>query len=96
MLVQHASDVDGAPRRSCDTRGIIKMTADADSNEVLGVAMVGLNAGEVIHEAAMAMRYRAKIHNFIRPAARVPDDGRGTEDRRNLPLQKPSQALMLR
>jgi pyruvate/2-oxoglutarate dehydrogenase complex dihydrolipoamide dehydrogenase (E3) component len=27
--------------------------------------MVGLNAGEVIHEAAMAMRYRAKIHNFI-------------------------------
>ena len=29
-----------------DTRGIIKMTADADSNEVLGVAMVGLNAGE--------------------------------------------------
>ena len=48
-----------------DTRGIIKMTADADSNEVLGVAMVGLNAGEVIHEAAMAMRYRAKIEDFI-------------------------------
>ena len=49
-----------------DTRGIIKMTADADSNEVLGVvAMVGLNAGEVIQEATMAMRYRAKIHNLI-------------------------------
>jgi mercuric reductase len=48
-----------------DTRGIIKMTADAGSNEVLGVAMVGLNAGEVIHEAAMAMRYRAKIEDFI-------------------------------
>jgi mercuric reductase len=39
-----------------DTRGIIKMTADANSNEVLGVSMVGHNAGEVIHEAAMAMR----------------------------------------
>jgi mercuric reductase len=48
-----------------DTRGIIKMTADADSNEVLGVAMVGHNAGEVIHEAAMAMRYRATIPDFI-------------------------------
>ena len=48
-----------------DTRGIIKMTADADSNEVLGVSMVGPNAGEVIHEAAMAMKYRATIPDFI-------------------------------
>jgi mercuric reductase len=48
-----------------DTRGIIKMTADADSNEVLGVSMVGHNAGEVIHEAAMALKYRATVQDFI-------------------------------
>lgn len=48
-----------------DTRGIIKMVADADSHEVLGVTMVGRNAGEVIHEAAMAMKYRARIEDFI-------------------------------
>ncbi len=48
-----------------DTRGMIKMTADADSNEVLGVAMVGHNAGEVIHQAAMALRFRATLHDFI-------------------------------
>ena len=48
-----------------DTRGIVKMTADADSNEVLGVSMVGHNAGEVIHEAAMAMKFRATIPDFI-------------------------------
>jgi mercuric reductase len=48
-----------------DTRGMIKMTADAVSNEVLGVAMVGHTAGEVIHEAAMAMRFRATLHDFI-------------------------------
>ena len=42
-----------------------KMTADAVSNEVLGVAMVGHNAGEVIHEAAMAMRFRTTLHDFI-------------------------------
>ncbi len=55
------------PRASAirDTRGIIKMVADARSGEVLGVSMVGVNAGEVIHEAAMAMRYRAKIQDFI-------------------------------
>jgi mercuric reductase len=48
-----------------DTRGIIKMLADAETDEVLGVAMVGPNAGEVIHEAAMALRFRAKLRDFI-------------------------------
>jgi mercuric reductase len=48
-----------------DTRGLIKMVADADTNEVLGVAMLGTNAAEVIHEAAMAMRFRAKVDDFV-------------------------------
>lgn len=48
-----------------DTRGFIKMVADADTNEVVGVSMVGPNAGEVIHEAAMALRFHAKLHDFI-------------------------------
>ncbi|HXT35249.1 MAG TPA: hypothetical protein VN837_06695 [Chloroflexota bacterium] len=48
-----------------DTRGVIKMVADADSNEVLGVSMLGVNAGEVIHEAAMGMRFHATIDDFI-------------------------------
>jgi len=48
-----------------DTRGMIKMVADDDTEEVLGVSMVGNSAGEVIHEAAMAMRFHAKIQDFI-------------------------------
>jgi mercuric reductase len=48
-----------------DTRGIVKMVADVDTSEVLGVAMVGRNAGEVIHEAAMAMRFHAKLEDFV-------------------------------
>ncbi len=48
-----------------DTAGMIKMVADDDSEEVLGVSMVGNSAGEVIHEAAMAMRFHAKIQDFI-------------------------------
>jgi mercuric reductase len=48
-----------------DTRGLIKMVADDETNEVLGVSMVGHNAGEVIHEAAMALRFHAKLHDFI-------------------------------
>ncbi len=48
-----------------DTRGIIKMVADADTDEVLGVTMVGADAGEVIHEATMGLRFRAKVQDFI-------------------------------
>ncbi len=48
-----------------DTAGMIKMVADEETEEVLGVSMVGNSAGEVIHEAAMAMRFRAKIHDYI-------------------------------
>lgn len=48
-----------------DTAGLIKMVADDNTEEVLGVSMVGNSAGEVIHEAAMAMRFRAKIQDFI-------------------------------
>src|SRR3546814_13895965 len=48
-----------------DTRGLIKMVADADSNEVLGVSMVGAGASEVIHEAALAMRFRATLDDFL-------------------------------
>jgi hypothetical protein len=44
---------------------MIKMVADRDIEEVLGVSMVGNNAGEVIHEAAMGLRSHPKISDFI-------------------------------
>ena len=46
-------------------KGIIKMVADAETDEVLGVTIVGNSAAEVVHEAAMGMRFRAKLHDFI-------------------------------
>jgi mercuric reductase len=45
--------------------GMIKMVADATTHEVLGVAMVGESAGEVIHEAAMALHFRATLHDIV-------------------------------
>lgn len=48
-----------------DERGIVKMVLEAESGRVLGVSMVGRDAGEVIHEAAMAMRFGATVHDFI-------------------------------
>jgi mercuric reductase len=51
------------------------MVADTDSEEVLGAAMVGHTAGEVIHEAAMAMRFHAKINDFIELLHVLPNHG---------------------
>lgn len=48
-----------------DERGIIKMVLERESRRVLGVSMVGRDAGEVIHEAAMGMRFGATVHDFI-------------------------------
>jgi mercuric reductase len=41
------------------------MVADAKTHEVLGVTMIGQSAAEVIHEAAMALRFHATLHDFI-------------------------------
>jgi len=49
----------------CNTQGFVKMVADANTHEVLGVFMVGESAGEVIHEAAMALHFRARLQDFI-------------------------------
>lgn len=46
------------------TRGVIKMVADRKTGKVLGVSMHDLNAADVIHEAAMGLRFGAKLTDF--------------------------------
>ncbi len=48
-----------------DTRGVVKMVLERGSRRVLGISMLGVNAGEVIHEAAMALRFGATANDFI-------------------------------
>ena len=48
-----------------DTRGVVKMVIERGSRRVVGVSMLGVNAGEVIHEAAMALRFGATADDFI-------------------------------
>ncbi len=47
------------------SNGIAKMVINRDTQEVVGVSLVMPNAGEVIHEAAMALRFRAKLDDYI-------------------------------
>ncbi len=48
-----------------NSNGIAKMVINNDTHEVVGVSLVMPNAGEVIHEAAMAMRFHAKLQDYI-------------------------------
>jgi len=48
-----------------DTRGVIKMVLERPTQRVLGVSMLGAQASEVIHEAAMALRFGATADDFI-------------------------------
>ena len=48
-----------------DTRGVIKMVLDGPTRRVVGVSMLGVNASEVIHEAAMALRFGATTNDFM-------------------------------
>lgn len=79
-----------------DTRGFVKMVADADSSTVLGVTMVGRDAGEVIHEAAMGLRLGAMITDFADLIHCLPDDGRGVEARGAVVLDRRGEAVLLR
>ncbi|MDP1715805.1 MAG: mercury(II) reductase [Anaerolineales bacterium] len=59
--------LDYVPRAGAthQTNGIAKIVIDRDTQEVKGVSLVMPNAGEMIHEAAMAMRFHAKLEDFI-------------------------------
>jgi mercuric reductase len=47
------------------TEGFVKMIASTIDERILGVHLIGESAAEIIHEAAMAMHFRASITDFI-------------------------------
>jgi pyruvate/2-oxoglutarate dehydrogenase complex dihydrolipoamide dehydrogenase (E3) component len=47
-----------------ETHGFVKLTASRETGEILGGAVVGPEASELIHEVVMAMRYRATAREF--------------------------------
>jgi mercuric reductase len=47
-----------------DTRGFIKLVAEAGSGQLLGVQAVCPEAGELIQSAALALRARMTVHDL--------------------------------
>jgi dihydrolipoamide dehydrogenase len=56
----------GRARALGDTTGMVKMLADAKSDEILGVHIVGPMASELIAECVVAMEFRASSEDIAR------------------------------
>lgn len=56
----------GRARASMDTDGLVKVLADAATDEILGVHIIGPRAADMIAEAVVAMEYRASAEDVSR------------------------------
>ena len=56
----------GRARAMGDTTGMVKMLADATTDEILGVHIVGPMASELISECVMAMEFKASSEDIAR------------------------------
>lgn len=56
----------GRAQGAGETDGVVKIVADAKSDEILGVHIFGANASELIAEAVLAMEYRASSEDLAR------------------------------
>jgi len=56
----------GRARASMDTDGLVKVLADKETDEVLGVHICGPRAADMIAEAVVAMEYRATAEDISR------------------------------
>jgi dihydrolipoamide dehydrogenase len=56
----------GRARASMDTDGLIKVLADEETDEILGVHMIGPRAADMIMEAVVAMEFRASAEDIGR------------------------------
>lgn len=56
----------GRSRASMDTDGFVKILADAQTDEVLGVHMIGARCADLITEAVTAMEFRASAEDIAR------------------------------
>lgn len=56
----------GRARASMDTDGLVKILADANTDEILGAHIIGPRAADMIAEAVVAMEFRASAEDISR------------------------------
>ena len=70
----------GRARAMGDTTGMVKMLADAATDEILGVHIVGPMASELIAECVVAMEFRASSEDIARICHAHPSLGEATKE----------------
>ncbi len=56
----------GRARASMDTEGVVKVLTHTQTDEILGVHMIGARAADMIAEAVLAMEFRASAEDIAR------------------------------
>src|SRR5690606_17056928 len=56
----------GRARAMRNTEGMVKILADEKTDRVLGVHIIGADAGEMIHEAVMVMEFGGSAEDIAR------------------------------
>ena len=56
----------GRARASMDTDGLVKVLADMETDEILGIHIIGPRAADMIAEGVVAMEYRAAAEDIAR------------------------------
>ena len=56
----------GRARAAMETDGLVKILADPDTDEILGVHMMGARIADLIAEAVVALEYRASAEDLSR------------------------------
>lgn len=70
----------GRARALGDTTGLVKMLADAATDEILGVHIIGPQASELIAEAVLAMEFKASSEDIARICHAHPTLGEATRE----------------
>jgi pyruvate/2-oxoglutarate dehydrogenase complex dihydrolipoamide dehydrogenase (E3) component len=60
----------GRAREAGETQGFMKVLVDADSKEILGAALLGLNADEIVH-SLLDLMYAKKPYTTIQRAVHI-------------------------
>lgn len=70
----------GRSRASMDLDGFVKILADKNTDEILGVHMIGARAADMIAEAVVAMEYRASAEDISRMSHAHPTFAEATKE----------------
>ena len=82
----------GRAKATNHTEGFVKVLADAETDKVLGVHIIGHGAGEMIHEAAVLMEFGGSAEDLARTCHAHPTMSEAVKEAAMAAFAKPIHA----